>query len=81
MTRTTDDGEDQSEEQRKEMPMPFINVKMLAGRSEEQKRELVKAITDAMVNICGAKPEGTTVLIEDVAKEDWAKGGILMSDQ
>ena len=61
--------------------MPFINVKMLEGRSEEQKRELVKAITDAMVNICGAKSEGTTVMIENVAKEDWAKGGVLMSDQ
>ena len=61
--------------------MPFINVKMLEGRSEEQKRELVKAITDAMVNICGAKSEGTTVVIESLAKEDWAKGGILMSDR
>ena len=61
--------------------MPFINVKMLDGRSEEQKRELVKAITDAMVNICGAEPESTMVVIENVAREDWAKGGILISDR
>ena len=30
--------------------MPFINVKMLEGRTHEQKRELARAITDAMVN-------------------------------
>ena len=35
--------------------MPFINVKMLEGRTHDQKKELVKAITDAMVTICGAK--------------------------
>ncbi len=61
--------------------MPFINVKMLEGRSEEQRRELVQVMTDAMVNICGAKPEGTTVVIENVARDHWAKGGVLMSDQ
>ena len=61
--------------------MPFINVKMLAGRSEEQRRELAQAMTNAMVNICGAKSEGTTVVIEDVAKDHWAKGGALMSEQ
>ena len=61
--------------------MPFINVKMLEGRSEEQKRELVQAMTDAMVNICEAKSEGTTVVIQEVARDHWAKGGVLISDQ
>ena len=61
--------------------MPFINVKMLEGRSEEQKRKLVKAMTDAIVNICEAKPEGTTVVIEEVARDRWAKGGVLISDR
>ncbi len=61
--------------------MPFINVKMLEGRSQEQKRELVTALTDAIVNICGAKREGTTVVIEEFARNHWAKGGVLLSDQ
>ena len=46
--------------------MPFINVKMLEGRTHEQKRELARAITDAMVNICDAKADGTMVVIEDI---------------
>ena len=61
--------------------MPLITVKMLDGRTQEQKRELVKAITDAMVEICGAKPEGTSVVIEEVTREHWAVGGVLVADR
>ncbi len=60
--------------------MPFITVRMLDGRTEEQKRRLVKAITDAVVETTGAKPEGTTVVIEEVARHHWAKAGVLLSD-
>ena len=61
--------------------MPFINVKMIEGRTTEQKRELAKALTDSIVEICGAKREGTTVVIEDLAKEDWAVGGVTVADR
>ena len=61
--------------------MPYINVKMLEGRTREQKRQLAKAITEAMVDICGAKPEGTMVVIEEHAKEDWAVGGVMVADR
>jgi 4-oxalocrotonate tautomerase len=61
--------------------MPFINVKMLEGRTPEQKKELVKAITDVMVNVCNAKADSTMVVIEDIPRDHWAKGGILLSEQ
>ena len=61
--------------------MPFVNVKMLKGRTEEQKRKLAEAITDAMVAICGAKAEGTMVVIEDIARDHWGRNGKLLSDQ
>ena len=61
--------------------MPFVNVKMLDGRTKDQKRELVKAITDALQNICGAKPESTMVVIEEVTRDHWAVGGVLISDR
>ena len=61
--------------------MPFINIKMLEGRTHEQKKQLVKAITDAMVQICHAKPEGTMVVIEDIPRDHWARGGTLLSEQ
>jgi 4-oxalocrotonate tautomerase len=61
--------------------MPFITVKMLEGRTLDQKRQLVRAITDAMVNICGAKPEGTSIVIEEVSREHWASAGTLITDR
>lgn len=61
--------------------MPFVCVKMLTGRTLEQKRELVRALTDAMVRVCGATAQGTTVVIEEVAREHWASGGVLVADR
>ena len=61
--------------------MPFVSVKMLDGRSDEQKRQLAKAITDAMVEICGAKPEGTMVVIEEFDRDHWAVGGTMVSQR
>jgi 4-oxalocrotonate tautomerase len=61
--------------------MPFVTVKMLDGRTPEQKRRLVSAITDAVVEICGAKPEGTMVVIEDIGRDHWSRGGVMISDQ
>jgi 4-oxalocrotonate tautomerase len=61
--------------------MPFITVKMLEGRTQEQKKALVKEITDAIERTCDAKPENTLVLVEDVSREMWAKGGVMISEQ
>ncbi len=61
--------------------MPFINVKMLAGRSTEQKRALVEALTEAIVDTCNARREGTTVVLEECEHEDWAVGGVLVADR
>ncbi len=61
--------------------MPYVNVKMLSGRSTDQKRELAKSITDSVASICNAKPEFVYVVIEDVDKENWAVGGTLAADK
>ncbi len=61
--------------------MPFITVKMLEGRTQEQKKALVKEITEAIERTCDAKPENTMVVVEDVSREMWAKGGVMISEQ
>ena len=60
--------------------MPVVRVAMWPGRTQAQKAELAKAITDAIVRIAKTTPEGTTVIFEDVAKENWAQGGKLASE-
>ncbi|MDB5797988.1 MAG: putative 4-oxalocrotonate tautomerase [Paucimonas sp.] len=60
--------------------MPTINVQMFEGRSLEQKRAFVKAITEATVATLGAKPESVDIIIQEVRREDWATGGKLWSE-
>ena len=61
--------------------MPMISVSMFPGRTAEQKRELVREVTEAFVRTCGGKPEGVWVTITEVPAEHWAAGGTLFSDR
>lgn len=61
--------------------MPEIIVYAVEGRSLDQKRGLVKDITDAVVKNFGAAPETVTVQIVEAPKTGKAKGGVLFSDR
>lgn len=61
--------------------MPVVTVQMWPGRTVEQKRKLVKAITDAMVEHADAKPTNLHVIIHDVELENWALAGVLGVDR
>jgi len=60
--------------------MPIVRVEMWPGRTHAQKAELARRITEAIVAVVHAPPEATTVVFEDVLKENWATGGVLASD-
>ena len=57
--------------------MPIVRVEMWPGRTQEQKQELARAITDDVVRIVKTTPEATIVIFEEVAKENWAQSGEL----
>ncbi|UPG71881.1 tautomerase family protein [Roseomonas gilardii subsp. gilardii] len=61
--------------------MPEIMVFAAEGRTLEQKRGLVKDLTEAMVKNFGVKPEVVTVQIVEAPKTDKAKGGVLFCDR
>jgi 4-oxalocrotonate tautomerase len=50
---------------------------MWTGRTQQQKRALVRAITEAMVQHAGAKPTNLHVIIQEVPKENWALAGVM----
>ena len=60
--------------------MPTINVQMFEGRTIEQKRAFVKAITEAACKTLECSPQSVDVIIQEVKKEDWATAGTLWSD-
>ena len=55
--------------------MPYVTVKMLKGRTEEQKKALVEKVTDAVVETTGASKEKVTVFIEEMANNHYEVGG------
>lgn len=60
--------------------MPTINVQLFEGRTLEQKRNFVKAITEATAKTLECNPDSVNVIIHEIRKEDWATGGKLWSD-
>ena len=61
--------------------MPYVNVKVLGTLTVDQKRELVKRFTNDLQEVAGKPPEYTYVVIEEVERENWAKGGVLFADK
>ncbi|HKZ72730.1 MAG TPA: 4-oxalocrotonate tautomerase family protein [Steroidobacteraceae bacterium] len=61
--------------------MPVVTIQMWPGRSVEQKRRLVKAITAAMVEHADAKPDGLHVIIQEIPQDSWGRAGVLGIDR
>jgi len=61
--------------------MPTIRVEMFEGRSPQEKAALAKEITEACVRVLGVGPGSVDLLFFDVARHDWATGGVPWSDE
>ena len=57
--------------------MPFINVRLIENVfSTEQKQQIARDLTEAMVAIEGERMRGVTwCVVEEVKSGDWAIGG------
>ena len=60
--------------------LPLVTVEALGGRTIEQKRGLVKDITEAVIKNFNVKPEAVTVVIHELSRENLAKAGKLFTD-
>ncbi len=60
--------------------MPHVTVQLLAGRTVDQKRACAEAITQAIVEHLNTSPDHTSVVFQEVQRDEWASGGKLMSD-
>ena len=55
--------------------MPLVQVSFVQGRSREQKADLARRLTQAVVDALGAAPESVRVLLTEMSAEDWYAGG------
>ena len=61
--------------------MPEVYVHAVTGRTPEQKKALMKDITDAVVKHFSVQPEAVVVAIVETPKADKSKGGIPFSER
>jgi 4-oxalocrotonate tautomerase len=61
--------------------MPIIQVNMFEGRTLEQKRELVANMTDAVVKSLSCKADDVRIILQEMARQDYAIAGVLAADK
>ncbi len=60
--------------------MPTLRVELFEGRTPQQKAALARELTAACVRVLGGNPGGVDILFYDIARGDWATGGVLWSE-
>ena len=60
--------------------MPFAQIYLMEGRTEEQKRAVIEKVTAALVEAVGAPKENVRVWIQDVPKTNWGIAGVSAND-
>ena len=60
--------------------MPSIHVEMFKGRTIEQKREMVKEITEVVSRTVNCPKEAIRIVINEMEFENFALGGVLKCD-
>jgi 4-oxalocrotonate tautomerase len=56
--------------------MPMVNVRLIEGVfTPNQKQEMIRKLTDAMVSIEGENMRSVTWVVEEVKSGDWGIGG------
>lgn len=61
--------------------MPIVTIKMIEGRTDDQKRALVEKVTAAVAETTGAPAENVAIIIEDMSKAHYATGGVRACDK
>ena len=56
--------------------MPFVNIKIIRdGVTPEKKAEVIRRVTQVMVDVLGKNPATTMVLIEEAETDNWGIAG------
>jgi 4-oxalocrotonate tautomerase len=61
--------------------MPEVVIYSVGARNAEQKRGLMRDVTDAVVKNFGVPADAVVITLVESASGDKAKGGVLFSDR
>jgi 4-oxalocrotonate tautomerase len=61
--------------------MPLIEVTLVEGRTPEQLRALISALTTAACDTVGAPKESVRVVVREVRATHWAAGDVTIAER
>lgn len=56
--------------------MPVVELHLLEGYAEDEKARLARAVTEAVRLVVPARPDAVTVLLHDLPRADYYRGGV-----
>jgi 4-oxalocrotonate tautomerase len=60
--------------------MPFVNIRLVGGRSQEQKDEISKRVVDGISDVLQLPKDDIWVVFEDVPDGDWYVGSTTVAE-
>ncbi|MFC3723039.1 2-hydroxymuconate tautomerase [Neoaquamicrobium sediminum] len=60
--------------------MPIAEVLIFEGRTDDQKRTILKEVTDALVRSTGAEPERVRVILKEIPTMHFSVAGVAIAD-
>lgn len=64
----------------KETIMPYVNIRLAGSLTREQKADLSQKVTEAIVTVTGKPKETVLIFIDEVERQNIAKGGCLLDE-
>jgi len=59
--------------------MPIVQISMIQGRTPEKKEQLIKKVTDAIVEVLQVPADRVRIILNEVSKDNLGSGGIPLS--
>jgi 4-oxalocrotonate tautomerase len=60
--------------------MPFVNIRLIEGRSQQRKDEISKRIADAISDVLELPKDDIWIVFEDIPASDWYVGSTTVAE-
>ena len=60
--------------------MPFVSIRMIEGRSQQQKDEISKRVNAALSEVLELPKDDIWIVFEDITAKDWYVGGSTVAE-
>jgi 4-oxalocrotonate tautomerase len=59
--------------------MPIVQISMIQGRTPEKKEQLIKKVTEAIMEVLQVPADRVRIVLNEVPKENLGVGGVPLS--